>query len=39
MFNLGAGSFIVTIPRTYVEYATDDWDPPSRWDEGISGLF
>lgn len=37
--NLGAGSFIVTIPQAYVEYATEDWDPPSRWDEGISGLI
>lgn len=37
--NLASGALIVTIPQAYVEYSTDDWDPPSRWDEGISGLI
>lgn len=37
--NLGNSSFIVTIPQAYVEYSAPDWDPPSRWDEGIAGLI
>lgn len=37
--NLGSGSFLITIPQAYVEYSTPDWDPPSRWDEGIAGLI
>ena len=36
---LGTSSLMVNIPQAYLEYAVDTWDPPSRWDEGIPGLF
>ncbi|MBS0925999.1 fimbria/pilus outer membrane usher protein [Providencia sp. JGM181] len=27
------------IPQAYMEYSDPDWDPPSRWDDGIMGAF
>ncbi|CAI8847626.1 putative outer membrane usher protein YfcU [Pseudomonas sp. IT-P176] len=36
---LATSSLIVSVPQAYLEYAIDSWDPPSRWDEGIPGLF
>ncbi|WP_332768593.1 outer membrane usher protein [Pseudomonas koreensis] len=36
---LGTSSLMVSVPQAYLEYAVDTWDPPSRWDEGIPGLF
>ncbi|WP_323098111.1 fimbria/pilus outer membrane usher protein, partial [Serratia marcescens] len=27
------------IPQAYLEYTAENWDPPSRWDEGIPGLL
>lgn len=29
----------ISIPQAYLEYASIDWDPPSRWDDGIPGLI
>ncbi|WP_369308853.1 outer membrane usher protein [Providencia rettgeri] len=29
----------ITIPQAYVEYTSDNWDPPSRWDEGVPALI
>ncbi|MEJ4046615.1 outer membrane usher protein [Erwinia sp. SLM-02] len=29
----------LNIPQAYLEYSSDDWDPPSRWDNGIPGLL
>lgn len=38
--NLGDNALDVSIPQAYIEYIADNWDPPSRWDEGIpGGLF
>ena len=37
--DLGAGTLYLSIPQVYLEYSSDDWDPPSRWDEGIPGLL
>ncbi|HEC2037753.1 TPA: fimbria/pilus outer membrane usher protein [Klebsiella oxytoca] len=36
---LGTGSLKVSLPQAYLEYSAHDWDPPSRWDEGIAGLL
>ncbi|OBU10331.1 outer membrane usher protein [Morganella psychrotolerans] len=30
---------MLTIPQAYLEYTAANWDPPSRWDEGISGVM
>lgn len=37
--DIGAGTLYIGIPQAYLEYESDDWDPPSRWDEGIPGLL
>jgi len=37
--DLGSASLTVNLPQAYLEYAADNWDPPSRWDEGVPGLL
>lgn len=38
--DLGTSALTLSIPQAYLEYSSQDWDPPSRWDEGIpGGLF
>ncbi|MBI0472087.1 outer membrane usher protein [Pectobacterium parmentieri] len=37
--DLSTSSLYLSIPQAYLEYTSDDWDPPSRWDEGIPGLL
>ncbi|HBO21387.1 MAG TPA: fimbriae usher protein StfC [Providencia sp.] len=29
----------ISIPQAFMEYQDPDWDPPSRWDDGILGAF
>lgn len=29
----------IRIPQAFMEYQDPSWDPPSRWDDGISGAF
>lgn len=37
--NLSTSALFVSIPQDQLEYTAANWDPPSRWDEGISGLL
>ncbi|HDL7749473.1 TPA: outer membrane usher protein [Yersinia enterocolitica] len=37
--DLATSALYLSIPQVYLEYVSDDWDPPSRWDEGIPGLL
>jgi outer membrane usher protein FimD/PapC len=37
--DLGAGVLYLGIPQAWLEYTSDDWDPPSRWDDGIPGIL
>ncbi|WP_339275242.1 outer membrane usher protein [Enterobacter asburiae] len=37
--DLGANALYVSIPQAYLEYSSDTWDPPSRWDNGIPGVL
>lgn len=37
--DLGTGALYITIPQAYLEYTSPNWDPPSRWDNGIPGLL
>ena len=37
--DLGAAKLYLSIPQAYLEYSTDNWDPPSSWDNGIPGLL
>lgn len=37
--DLGDNSLYLNIPLTYLEYTSDEWDPPSRWNHGIAGVL
>ncbi|MGG8041374.1 outer membrane usher protein [Klebsiella aerogenes] len=37
--DLGSGSLFVNLPQAYLEYTAENWDPPSRWDNGIAGVL
>lgn len=37
--DLPTSTLYLSIPQAYLEYSSEYWDPPSRWDEGISGLL
>ncbi|MBP6120841.1 outer membrane usher protein [Providencia heimbachae] len=37
--DLATSSLYISIPQAYMEYTSPDWDPPSRWDNGISALL
>jgi outer membrane usher protein FimD/PapC len=37
--DLGSGSLYLSVPQAYLEYTADNWDPPSRWDNGIAGVL
>ncbi|MBD8162654.1 outer membrane usher protein [Erwinia persicina] len=37
--DLGAAVLNLGIPQAYLEYSSGDWDPPSRWDNGIPGIL
>ncbi|NIA32170.1 outer membrane usher protein [Serratia marcescens] len=37
--DLGAAALYLSIPQAYLEYTAENWDPPSRWDNGIPGLL
>ena len=37
--NLGTSALYLSIPQDQLEYTAANWDPPSRWDEGIAGVL
>jgi outer membrane usher protein FimD/PapC len=37
--DLSTSALYLNIPQAYLEYTAENWDPPSRWDEGIPGLL
>lgn len=37
--DLGDGALYVNLPQAYLEYTAENWDPPSRWDEGLAGVL
>lgn len=37
--DLGKSALFVSIPQAYLEYNSPYWDPPARWEEGITGAL
>lgn len=37
--DLGTGALYLSIPQAWLEYTSESWDPPSRWDNGVTGLL
>lgn len=36
---LSTSTLYINIPQAYLEYSSENWDPPSQWDEGIAGFL
>lgn len=37
--DLATSSLQLSVPQAYLEYSSENWDPPSRWDNGITGAL
>lgn len=37
--DLSTASLYLNVPQAFLEYTDENWDPPSRWEEGIAGLL
>ena len=37
--DLGTSAIYLSIPQDQLEYTAPNWDPPSRWDDGITGAL
>ncbi|CQD42313.1 outer membrane usher protein [Yersinia mollaretii] len=37
--DLATSSLHLSVPQAWLEYSEPDWDPPSRWEEGIPGVL
>ncbi len=37
--SLAKETVTITVPQAYIEFTSDNWDPPSRWDEGVPALL
>ncbi len=37
--DLSTATLHVSVPQAYLEYSAINWDPPSRWDEGVPGVL
>lgn len=36
---LSNASLNISLPQAYLQFSSPDWDPPSRWDDGVAGLL
>lgn len=37
--DLATNGLYLNIPQAFLEYTAENWEPPSRWDDGIPGLL
>ncbi|MBC3248943.1 outer membrane usher protein [Serratia fonticola] len=37
--DLSTSALYLSIPQAYLEYTSESWEPPSRWENGIPGLL
>lgn len=37
--DLGESALYLNVPQAYLEYTSETWDPPSRWDDGVAGVI
>ncbi|PKA29067.1 PapC/FimD family outer membrane usher protein [Cedecea lapagei] len=37
--DLAKDTLYLAVPQAYLEFTAPNWDPPSRWDEGIPGVM
>ncbi|WP_174635229.1 outer membrane usher protein [Yersinia thracica] len=37
--DLATSSLHLSVPQAWLEYSEPDWDPPSRWEDGLPGVL
>ena len=37
--DLAKSALYLSVPQAWLEYSEPDWDPPSRWEDGIAGVL
>ncbi|CAI1035154.1 Outer membrane usher protein papC precursor [Serratia quinivorans] len=37
--DLSKGILTLSIPQVFLEYIAENWDPPTRWEDGIPGIL
>ncbi len=37
--NMSDSTLNISIPQAFMEYVSENWDPPSRWDNGVAGVI
>lgn len=37
--DLSTSTLYISLPQAYLEYNALNWDPPSRWDDGVPGVL
>lgn len=37
--DLASSSLKISIPQAFLEYVSENWDPPARWDDGVAGAL
>lgn len=37
--DLSTSTLYLSVPQAYLQYSAINWDPPSRWDEGVFGVM
>ena len=37
--DLSTSTLYISLPQAYLEYNAQNWDPPSRWDNGVPGVL
>ena len=37
--DLGTSGLYLSVPQDQLEYTAPNWDPPSRWDDGVTGAL
>lgn len=37
--DLGNGILNINVPQAYMEYSSENWEPPAHWDNGITGAL
>ena len=37
--DVGASILRINVPQAYLEYSSENWEPPSRWEDGIDGVI
>ena len=37
--DMASNTLFINLPQAYLDYVAENWDPPSRWDEGVAGIL